>query len=372
MDATLPCGDGQADVLMDILRHCGAGSPRRLIQYLAPTAALRLACSSAGMHNAIPLEVVSAHAVELYFKGAFPAPWLGGMHLAQALEMCVSEDADACFALLCRGVAEHAEMDEVESSLGLRCWPPLHTAAARDFMATTRLLLNMGDADLHCRDAFDGLAALDAAISAGSARTAHLLLDKGARPSQPQDALLVAITAPPDRLLGSVAQRLVGAYLADVDATIDLGVEYEDVEVVLRLLAFPQASDRRWVRQWALRRAVMLGDADLTERVLALPGVEVDDGTESSVGPALLLAAEAGNSEVCRRLLLHGANPCAARKLARGRWTATDLAALGGHEEVLRVLAAAGGPRAGEEPGGHPGAAAMLALGTALNAQRSC
>ena len=39
------------------------------------------------------------------------------------------------------------------------------------------------------------------------------------------------------------------------------------------------------------------------EAVVKLPGLNLDDGAESSVGPALLLAAEHGHAAVCRRRL---------------------------------------------------------------------
>lgn len=135
---------------------------------------------------------------------------------------------------------------------------------------------------------------------------------------------------------------------------------------MLRLLSFPEASSRGWVQQWTLRRAALLGEPGLVERALAVEGTEVDHGAGSSVGSALLLAAEAGHAEACARLLRHGASPGATRVGARGAWTVTDLAALRGHGAVLRVLAEHGGPRAGEEAAGNPAAAAVLALSAAL------
>lgn len=318
----------------------------------------------------MPREAVRAHAQKLLRAGAFPRPWRPGAQLAHVLQACTAEDADACFALLVSAEVEGTEPHPAEAEMegggpimvGRASWPVLHAAAARNFVATTRLLLDVGGVDLHLPDSFDGLMALDAAITARSVRAANLLLDKGARPSQAQDALLVAAGHAVDPASVVLARRLVTQGLSDVDATIDLAMEYEDVDVVLCLLCFPEASRRRWVEQWALRRAAVLGDAVLMERALALPSVDVNYGAESSVGPALLLAAEAGHAESCRRLLLRRADPCAARVCSRGRWTATDLAALRGHLQVLRALAEFGGPRAGEEPGGNPGVAAVIAL----------
>merc|ERR1712137_826223 len=118
-----------------------------------------------------------------------------------------------------------------------------------------------------------------------------------------QDALLVAVghTNRPD--FKTIAQRLIEECGADVDAATDLAVEYEDVEVVLRLLRFPTASNRRWVRQWALRRTCMVGDVCFVKQVLDLPGLEVNDGAETLVGPPLVIAAESGCPEICRLLL---------------------------------------------------------------------
>merc|ERR1712216_432438 len=133
----------------------------------------------------------------------------GGI-LADVLETSPEEHADACFALLAAAGSQDAL--EKTSERGMPC---LSVAAARGFVATTRLLVEKR-ADLDMRSHRDNLTALDSAINSGSVKTAHVLLDSGGRSSQPQDALLVAAGQASD----SVAQRLVTECNADVDGTI--------------------------------------------------------------------------------------------------------------------------------------------------------
>eukprot|EP00435_Cladocopium_sp_Y103_P024950 s2359_g6.t1 len=154
--------------------------------------------------------------------------------------------------------------------------------------------------------------------------------------------------------------RGVESCSADVDGAIDLAVENEDATVVMQLVQLPTAKQRKWVKQWLLRRAAVNGDTSLLEGALALPGVDLDDGAESSVGPALLLAAEGGHAAVCQRLLQMRADlHRAARTGLRGRWTATDVAQMHSSrpefQEVLLVLSYFADGASGASPTGPPG-----------------
>lgn len=305
---------------------------------LPSSSLLRLGRCAPGFRNTIRPEEVQAIAADRFARGAFASPWIPGQRLAMVLASCEVECADACFSLL---AAEAAELIPRQAPN----WPSegegttaLHVAAVRNFFATVRLLLDW-KADPESRSRA-GLTVLDSAINAGSTLVAHLLLDRGAGSSQPQDALLVAAGS---RGLDSLAPRLIQECSADVDGAIDLGVENEDAQVVMQLLQLPGAKQRKWVKQWLLRRAAINGDLPLLEGALALPGLDVNDGAESSVGPALLLAAEGGHAAVCQRLLQARADlTMAARTGLRGRWTAADVAALRASrpefQEVLHVL----------------------------------
>lgn len=265
--------------------------------------------------------------------------------MVTALNRCQEEDVDACFAML---ASQSGDSPRPEDGA-------LHMAAVRNFLSTMKLLLCCrGDPQLRCSA---GLTVLDSAINAGTVAAAHLLLDHGAGTSQPQDALLVAAGS---RCLDSLAPRLIQECSADVDGAIDLAVENEDATVVMQLVQLPTAKQRKWVKQWLLRRAAVNGDTSLLEGALALPGVDLDDGAESSVGPALLLAAEGGHAAVCQRLLQMRADlHRAARTGLRGRWTATDVAQMHSSrpefQEVLLVLSYFADGASGASPTGPPG-----------------
>lgn len=300
--------------------------PMPLLRPLEVTAQLRLQRSARGLCRLLPQKLVRSISAARFSAGDFKSPWLPGARMVTALNRCQEEDVDACFAMLASSGDSRPEDGA------------LHMAAVRNFLSTMKLLLCCrGDPQLRCSA---GLTVLDSAINAGTVAAAHLLLDHGAGTSQPQDALLVAAGS---RCLDSLAPRLIKECSADVDGAIDLAVENEDATVVMQLVQLPTAKQRKWVKQWLLRRAAVNGDTTLLEGTLALPGVDLDDGVESSVGPALLLAAEGGHAAVCQRLLQKRADlQRAARTGLRGRWTATDVAQMHSSrpefQEVLLVL----------------------------------
>lgn len=157
---------------------------------------------------------------------------------------------------------------------------------------------------------------------------------------------------------------------SDVDAAIDSAVEYGEVAEALQLMQHPDATPRKWTRQWALRKAAMIGEPGYLRAALELPDIDINSGSGGCWGTALSLAAEAGHLDCCRLLLERRADPQAARQAAGHTWLAVDLARKCQHKEVEMLLApfeqsgaGYGGPVDAEEEGeAHPQTRAAATL----------
>jgi len=308
-----------------------------LTQHLLPAEVFRLRRSCASGQASLAVEDINAYAADLLRQGAFAlfpnieVAGVAGIDIVHTLRYCRAEDVNAVHAYLAAGGS--ADVAARDGDVG----EPLCTAAARNFTATVMLLLE----SRACPNTVgrDGLAALDAAISAGSTDTAKLLLDCGAQSSQPHDALRVASAHP--ATFAVCALRLIEDFGADADAAIDAAIEHGDVDMALSLMTCPGVSDRPWTRQWALRRAANIGALESVKVALELPGVDIENGAGTSVGSALVLAAEGGHTQVCRYLLEKRANVMASCSRHGVRRLPFDLAVATRNEELVDLLRSA-------------------------------
>ena len=88
----------------------------------------------------------------------------------------------------------------------------------------------------------------------------------------------------------------------------------------------------------ALFRATREGNTDMVRSLTSSPGVDVNATDETGSTP-LLEAARFGHEDICRVLIAAGANLKSKDKDGK---TALQLAIQGDHEEVVRVLKQAG------------------------------
>ncbi|KAF4264238.1 hypothetical protein KXV68_007120 [Aspergillus fumigatus] len=183
----------------------------------------------------------------------------------------------------------------------------LYRAASDGYEAVVCLLLDHG-ADINARGKYKGRTALFEAASNGHEAVVHLLLDRGADVNMKDEDGRTPLYQAASRGHEAVAGLLVG-HGADINARDNDG-------------------------QTALFRASSNGDEAVVQLLVnRKANVNVADYFRGMT--PLSQAASRGHEGVVSLLLDHGADINAKDS---GEWTALDVAAFKGHEEVVRLL----------------------------------
>ncbi len=180
-------------------------------------------------------------------------------------------------------------------------------------------------------------APLQRAAEAGEVEEIQRLIDRGADPNRAgpdgETPLIAALRTGQQ----PVTETLLRVGAEPSQDAIDVAVRYERREGLIALIEAGADPDTRntWSTKSLLEIAAEQGDADLA-KLLLVHGADPDVAPKESpfTTPALFIAARNNEVEIARLLLEHGADPT----LRRTGWTAAEVARNSGNQELARIL----------------------------------
>ncbi|NLO04903.1 MAG: ankyrin repeat domain-containing protein [candidate division WS1 bacterium] len=172
------------------------------------------------------------------------------------------------------------------------------------------------------------------AAETGTVQDVAVLLERGADPDAAAASGLTPLVAATRRGAAPVVRALLEAGATPSAAAVALAVRHRHEDVLRALIEGGADPNQRlsWSNKSLLETAAAAGDVELA-RLLIAHGADVN-AKDPLAMPALLAAAGAGNAEMVRVLLSSGADP----KLSWHGRTAVEIAIREEHRMVVEVL----------------------------------